>query len=538
MTKHMPASADTEQRAALDKTRLTLIMMGTLLLYNALTWLFFLPTWLPKARVTIGTVTNRAASGTILLTLTGVALYALYIGGAILLWRSPPSKRSMRLVWGGALLASVMLLWAYPVTSTDLFDYLFRSRMAVVYDANPYLTLPNQFKNDPFFRYLGWPNAPSAYGPLWENLSWLLVLLGGNSLLSNVLLYKILALGAHLLCGAVLCTVVRNPHWKLMAVYLWLWSPLALWEFAAVGHNDGLLVLALLLALWAMRHDRYWAAVLALTGGTLFKFLPAIFLPLVVLYWMRREPTWSRRGMVFGLSLLLFFIPLALLYAPYWDVPATFAQLDLGSKLSAIWQGRVKTLRNMTVREGFLNASPLAVISYMLREPFSLGLINTVVGWLRLPLANADDVRAVVSSIGTVLLGVGLFWQCWHIWYHQREMQPAFFGLLLWYLLCGSQWFQPWYILWVLAIFALQPARNTFGWLVAWMMMAQSSYLLQYIILPNLRISGQSLQAQVYYLLLIYLLPLVVWLAGWRATRHRGQRLHRSHEPFATAADS
>ncbi len=538
MTDHTPPRTEAEQRAALDWLRLTLIVMGTLLLYNALTWLFFLPTWLPQARVTIGTVTNRTATGAMLLTLTGITLYALYIGGAILLWRNAPTSRSMTLVWSGAIVASGILLWAYPVTSTDLFDYQFRSRMDVVYNANPYLALPNQFKNDPFFRYLGWPNAPSAYGPLWENLSWLLVWLGGDSLLNNVLLYKALASGAHLLCGAVLCAILRDPYWKLIGAYLWLWSPLALWEFAAVGHNDGLLVLALLLALWAVQHNRHWAAVLALTGGTLFKFLPVIFLPLVVLHWMRRSPNWSRRSMVFALSLLLFFVPLALFYAPYWDLPATFAQLNPGDKLNAIWQGRVKTLRNMSVREGFLNASPLAVVSYLLREPPILGTINGGLGMLGLLQVNADDVRGAVSALGTELLGLGLLWQAWHVWYRQREMQPAFFGLLLWYLLAGSQWFQPWYVLWILAIFALRPMRITFGWLVAWMMMAQASYLLQYIVLPNLRISGQSLQAQVYYLLLIYLLPLIVWLAGWRETRHRGQRLHRSHEPFATAADS
>jgi len=89
----------------------------------------------------------------------------------------------------------------------------------------------------------------------------------------------------------------------------------------------------------------------------------------------------------------------------------------------------------------------------------------------------------------------------------------------------------------LLALVALRPHPQSFGWLIAWMMMAQASYLLQYIILPNLNISGQSLQAQVYYLLLIYLLPLIVWLLGWHSHRP-DQRLHRSREPLATAADS
>lgn len=537
MTSRVPAEA-ADPAASQALQRLTLIGLGMTVLYTALTALFFLPPLLPRARVTIGTITNRSTTGLLMLTLTGITLYTLYIAGAILLSRQALHKRSMLIVWGGAILMSGILLWCYPVTSTDLFDYQFRSRMSVVYSANPYLVLPNQFKSDPFFRYLGWPNAPSAYGPLWEDLSWLLVWIGGNSLLSNVLLYKLLAIAAHLLSGAVICAIVRDPRRRLLGTYLWLWSPLALWEFAAVGHNDGLLVLSLVLAIWAVQYDRHWAAVLALTGGALFKFLPAIFLPLVVLHWMRRRETWPERGRVFGLSLLLFFVPLILLYAPYWDLPATFAQLDLDGKLAAIWQGRERTLRNMAVREGFLNASPLAVISYLLREPTSLNAINAVLRGLSLPQADANDVRAAVSGIGSGLFGLGLLWQSWNVWFRRREMQTAFFSLLLWYLLGGSQWFQPWYVLWLLALVALRPHPQSFGWLIAWMMMAQASYLLQYIILPNLGVSGQSLQAQVYYLLLIYLLPLIVWLLGWRSTHRPDQRLHRSREPLATAADS
>lgn len=537
MTTNKSAEANTSPAAMQALQRLMLIGLGMIALYNALAALFFLPSLLPRARVTIGTITNRSSTGMLMLALTGITLYALYIAGAVLLSRQALHKRTMLIVWGGAVLMSSILLWCYPVTSTDIFDYQFRSHMSVTYNANPYLALPNQFKNDPFFRYLGWPNAPSAYGPLWENLSWLLVWIGGRSLLSHVLLYKLLAIAAHLLSGAVICAIVRDPRWRLLGTYLWLWSPLALWEFAAVGHNDGLLVLSLLLAIWAVQHDRHWAAVLALTAGALFKFLPAIFLPLVVLHWMRRRPTWPERGRVFGLSLLLFFVPLILLYAPYWDLPASFAQLDLGQKLAAIWQGRERTLRNMAVREGFLNASPLAVISYLLREQPSLNAINSVLRGLSLPIADANDVRAAVSGFGSGMFGLGLLWQSWNVWYRQREMQPAFFGLLLWYLLAGSQWFQPWYVLWLLALVALRPHPRSFGWLIAWMMMAQASYLLQYIILPNLNISGQSLQAQVYYLLLIYLLPLIVWLLGWHLHRP-DQRLHRSREPLATAADS
>lgn len=503
---------------------LLVAVTGALLLYALLTWLFWLSSWIPTPRTSIGTVTKNSASGTMLLVLIGITLYTLYVLGALILWWRPVFRQQTQLIWTGAIAASMLLLWAYPVTSTDVFDYFFRSRMAVTYDANPYLALPNQFKSDPFLRYIGWPNAPSAYGPLWEYLSYGSVWLGGDSLLRNVLLYKALAAITHLVCGLLIGTLVTDARTRTLSVYLWLFSPLALWELVAVGHNDGLMIITLLLALVAVRHDRYWLAVLALTGGALIKFLPAIFLPLVVLAWLRSEPTWWRRGRALVLASLLFCVPVGVLYAPFWDLPPAFASLPLDAKLMAIWQGRTTTLHNLAVREGFLNASPLAVVSYLLQTDGSLRLINSVMQALTQPIAEQTDVQGAVSSFGTILLGLSLLWQCWHIWFRRRPLVSAFLGLLLWYVLVSSQWFQPWYIVWILAIFALRPTFGMWIWLTAWALMAQASYLLQYIVLPTLKLGGQTLEAQALYVVVIYTLPLALWLwtTYWRTNQPSG----------------
>jgi hypothetical protein len=500
-----------------------LVLLATMaLLYAALAWTFPLTTWLPRGRASIGTVTQRSVGGALTLALFGIALYGCYLGGALLLWRAGPLPRLTRWLWGGALTTACVLAWTYPVTSTDIFDYLFRSHMLATYGANPYLVLPNHFKQDPWFRYVGWPNAPSAYGPLWEIIGWQLARWGGSSLLANVLLLKALAIGAFASSGLLIQQLTQGRRWQQLSLYLWLWSPLTLWEFAASGHNDGLLVVALLLALWAVRRNQYWLAVLALTAGALFKFLPAIFLPLVVLYWMRHESIWARRLAVGGIACLLFAVPTVVLYTPYWDLPASFAQLGLAEQLAAIWNGRVTTLHNITVREAFLNASPLALLSYALRTSTSLTQLNEMlvrVGW---GSVTEDLVRGVISAGSTLVLGGGLLYQCWQVWRHQRDLRTAFWGLLLWYILAGSQWFQPWYLVWLLALFVVRPRRRTYAWLTAWALMAQASYLLQYIVLPNAKIGGQTLGAQAWYVVAIYTLPLLVWLvARWQRQRAR-----------------
>jgi hypothetical protein len=246
---------------------------------------------------------------------------------------------------------------------------------------------------------------------------------------------------------------------------------------------------------------------------------------------MRQQPTWRGRISQAVSALLIAAVPTMFLYAPFWDLPATWNQLQLHDKLIAVWNGRNTTLRNLAVREGFLNASPLAVVSYLLQAPPSVSTINALLRPLALPLADKTDVRGVISSLGTLLLVVGLVWQAWHVWFRRRSLQAAFLGLLLWYVLASSQWFQPWYILWIAAIAVLRPAYVQWQWLTTWALMAQASYLLQYIVLPTWKLSGQTLAAQALYLVAIYALPAVVWLVSWNTARRNrsGQEQHQPH---------
>ncbi len=491
---------------------------GSIVIYAGLAWSFRLPLLAEHARVSIGTLTGRATAGALSIALVAITLYVLYITGAVLLWRSKPTPRLRLLVWAGAATSTALLLWSYPVTSTDVWDYLFRGRLSAVYGANPYLEVPRQFTSDPFYPYVGWPNAPSAYGPLWETASLLLALLGGESKIRGVLLYKATAAAAFLLCGAAIEAGAVRREQRLLGVYLWLWSPLALWEFAGAGHNDALLVLSLLGALLAAQRGRYALAVAALTLGALFKFLPLVFVPLVLFDWLRRNPAGHKWIGILVAAAAIVALPAVLLYAPFWDLPPGWAGLPVTERAAALVAGAERTLRNIRVREGFLNAAPLAVTSYALQQPGAVAAQNALLRPLGYPVLDARGVRAVISTAGTVLLAIGLAWQCRRVWLGRCSIRDAAWGLMLWYLLVCSQWFQPWYVLWLLGIFALKPKRAAFAVLTAWAMAAQASYLLQYIVLPNLRLSGQTLRAQLYYLLLIYGLPLAAFALAsiWR----------------------
>ncbi len=462
------------------------LALVSLLVYAALVLRFPTETYIRIPRTSVGSATNREPVAAVLLACAGLLLHGAYVAAVLLCWRSPNARSLFPLLWGYAIAAGTMLVLIWPITSTDIFDYIFRGHMAAHYGANPYIQPPNRYRGDPLFTYLGWPNAPSAYGPLWEMLSARMGALAGSSVWRNILLHKALALLTFLLCGAVIVrmTKERGAHAQLLGGLLWLASPLALWEIVAIGHNDGLLVLSMLLAIWATTYGRHRWAAIALVVGALFKFLPLILLPLVVVHGMRQRDTWPARIRLAAEIAVLSAVLIVVAYIPYWQG----------------WP----TLDNIALRERLLNAAPLAI------------LIHTLAQWL-----PGDLVRTVVSRAGSALLVAGLLWQMWHIWQEGRDLRTACFGLLTWYLVIASQWFQPWYVLWLLALLALQPSREHFAWIETWALAGQASYLLQYFILAWLRWRGNQLPAQLLYLLIIFVPPLIVWSIGrWQARSH------------------
>src|SRR4051794_17460984 len=211
---------------------LLLLAFGSLMVYAALVLSFPLERYISVPRATVGSLTERRPQAAFLLAGAGTLLHVAYIAAVLKCWRSDAREHLLPLIWGFGIAAAGVLVLLWPATSTDIFDYIFRGRMAAHYGANPYIDLPNRFAKDPLFKYLGWPNAPSAYGPLWELMSARMAAIGGTSVWRNVLLHKVLALIIYVLCGVVIMYATRplGPKAQALGTILWLWNPLTLWE--------------------------------------------------------------------------------------------------------------------------------------------------------------------------------------------------------------------------------------------------------------------------------------------------------------------
>jgi hypothetical protein len=149
-----------------------------------------------------------------------------------------------RLLWGaiGALLLAFAL--APPLLSQDVFSYVSYARLGAEHGLNPYLHPPSEVPGDEAFRYVGWRDTVSAYGPLFTLASYPL----GRAPVPVALWTLKGAAALAVLALALVCSRLapsRGLDPRRVAALIAL-NPLVLAHVVGGAHNDALMILLLL----------------------------------------------------------------------------------------------------------------------------------------------------------------------------------------------------------------------------------------------------------------------------------------------------
>ena len=241
------------------------------------------------------------------------------------------------------------------------------------------------------------------------------------------------------------------------------------------------------------------AAFLVLTAGGLVKFLALMFGPLLLCAALRRLPDWRARLRLVLLGGLACVAEVVLAYAPFWVGWGTLRNFgDRGALFTSSWLAAIQApIASDAVHALLPGRDLLALVSF--------GQPSEAVS------------QAIAVSIGLGLLAFGVLWSSWRAWRAPEDVAAHALWLLLWFLFLCNPWFQPWYLLWALALLAIQPWRGRLvGAVGLFCATAMLSYLSGEFLLPLLGWKDSSAEWNALTSAMIYGPPLLVLLPGWR----------------------
>lgn len=253
------------------------------------------PLWLfgPRGLITtpepLATALGISAGG---LTRFGVTLLVWLLGYAAALHLSQErmTAGTRRLMVLAPVLFAATLLFVLPSSSKDVYHYVMEGRVFAVHGDNPTVVTPAAYSDDRLYWILSsWETTPSRYGPVHNLLAGAVAWLSGGSLTVMLLGFKLVAISALFGTATLAWLTLRQvrPEAAFPAFVLVAWNPLALYEAAANGHNDLLMIGFAALALF-FASRRWWELALpALALGVLTKYTVVLLGPVLLIVALR-----------------------------------------------------------------------------------------------------------------------------------------------------------------------------------------------------------------------------------------------------------
>lgn len=361
-----------------------------------------------------------------LYALTILLIFATYAAALRWVIGKRPTKLLLRWALISTAVAGLLLVSAPTLFTSDIFSYVMYGRLAAVHQANPFVVTPSHFPDDPVYHLVFWKDTVSVYGPVWIDISYLVMRAVQGSVALEIGAFKVLALAFHLANSLLVWHILNRlrPRDRLVGTVAFAWNPLLLIEFPVNGHNDGAMLFFMLLATLCLVRGQQKRAVVLLTAAILTKWIAIFLVPLFVLACMRSSLSLKARVIRLGSLLAVCLLTAVGLYAPYWaGLPTLTAMFDSAAVervINTFAELLTKPVSDIAREAGAFD--PNKVSEYALKALFGLAF---VLAWMRelWRSRNGDDGNdLVLSSLRTIFA----------------------------YLAIACTWFWPWYVAWLM----------------------------------------------------------------------------------------
>jgi len=247
-------------------------------------------------------------------------LVSLYLSLFVFTYLLIRSCDSLKKILGIGILFRLILLIATPLLSQDFYRFIWDG-MLVANHLNPYEATPDflnqssafflsQFSQD-LYNGMGTLSAEhySNYPPLNQLGFYLASILGGDSILANIVSIRLLLILADLgifWIGIKLLNLLGLPEKRIAFYFL---NPLIIVELIGNLHWEGAMMFFFLLGLYYIFIENKWKwSFIPMAASIALKLIPLMILPLL---WQFLKP---KKSILFGLLTLMcslmFFIPL------------------------------------------------------------------------------------------------------------------------------------------------------------------------------------------------------------------------------------
>ncbi len=207
-------------------------------------------------------------------------LVLLFTGIYFYLLKAKISKKLLKIL----IAVSIILIFAYPAFSHDIFNYIFDARILVHYQDNPYHSHAWDYPQDTWIRFMHWIHRPFPYGPVWLAASSLFYLIGLGKFSLTLFSFKILSYLTYIGSGYFLWKINRKKSISLAkksAIYF-LFNPVIIFELLISGHNDGLMMVLMLAAIFLVINKKIVSGALAFLLSVGVKFTSLIYAPVLL----------------------------------------------------------------------------------------------------------------------------------------------------------------------------------------------------------------------------------------------------------------
>jgi hypothetical protein len=344
------------------------------------------------------------------------AFVAMFLSYAMATRAAEKLRARTVLIAIGALHAIALL--APPLFSSDVFSYTAYGRMGALYDANPYLHGPSAIPLEGLHSLIGaqWLTTPSAYGPLFTALSYLLVPL---SIAANVMAYKLVAAASSLVLIALVWRAanLRGVSPVRAAVLVGL-NPVIVLYGVGGGHNDLMMLAILAAAVYVLLQERERRGGALIVAATAVKLTAGLLLPFALAGRCRGEGG-ARTRLVIGAA--------------------------LGAIAVAV------------LAFAFFGTAPLQLPSILMGIQ-SDGGPQSIVGFLAAAVGIEPIPRAVSVALTLLFLAI-VCWLLRKVWRGEMDWIVGA-GWATVALLVTTGFLVPWYVAWLLPLAALTNDRR------------------------------------------------------------------------------